>query len=77
MSKWPIYFHGDSIDACFGDNAQGYLKDFLQAEEKYAMKEENDVWTLSLWDFIKLICSRWVAYPYRAVLRLLLERASR
>lgn len=73
LSRWPVYFRGDILDACL--EGADYLNLLFDSEKKNGGNE--DVLSLSLWEFVKLICNRWIAYPYRAILRLLLERASR
>lgn len=71
---WKLYFSGDSID-CYLE--EGNSSSTFKHEMIDLMIEREKLIVTTLWESCKRFFLRWIAIPYRAVLRLLLERACR
>jgi competence protein CoiA len=71
-NDWPFIFLGDTIDSCLSDEEYKlslWFKEMTQTEKTQAFSS-----------FVKYpinFLHRWIAQPYQAVLKLILERACR
>lgn len=83
LKSWPLSFQGDYINLCYEkiehrDLFETFIGEIFEAEEQWEPKnDQQDVLELSLFDFVKKVYFHWIAFPYRTILRLLLEKASR
>lgn len=81
IRQWPFYFKGDHLD-CLAEKMGTslllkYLNELMILEENWCSQDGRDFLSLSIWEFCKWSYDRWIAAPYRALFRLLLERASK
>lgn len=80
FTHWPVYFGGDSIDYCMENfnhlRGSEYLNTIFTHEAEW-FQDKEDLFSMSLYDFAGVIYKRWMVHPYQAILRVLLERASR
>ncbi|MEI8125411.1 MAG: competence protein CoiA family protein [Parachlamydiaceae bacterium] len=71
MDAWPIYFAGDTIDSC----VKGVDKELLAHIERLP-DTVNPLLVPYVIGGIKNIFDKWIAGPYQALFKLLLEKAS-
>lgn len=83
LKSWPLSFQGDYINLCDEkidnrDLFEIFINEILEAEQQWESKNnQQEIWELSLFAFVKKVYVRWIAFPYRSILRLFLEKASR
>ncbi|MBA3816550.1 MAG: hypothetical protein H0X29_08545 [Parachlamydiaceae bacterium] len=82
LETWPVCFRGDYVYLCHEKASDiELLKVFLDAiflaETQWRVDFDRGIMELSLWNFFKKIYVNYLAFSYRSVLRLILEKASR
>ncbi len=76
--RWQVGFSGDLVDRCLKSDANlAAALEGLAGQDSSDCEGESDFLAQPLWQAIKSYGWRWLVFPYRAVLRLLLERACR
>lgn len=75
--KWNIIFPGDHIDRCLQQDESSLLLLKSFSEEENALQGNTQLLSKPLLQGIQEGYRRWIGRPYRALLRLWLERACR
>lgn len=82
LKTWPLGFQGDYTDLCHEkigdlDAWKTFIGGIQEAEAQWGVQNDDQrILELPIHAFVKELYVRWIAFPYRSILRLFLERAS-
>lgn len=83
LKTWKLGFKGDYVNLCREEGGSSeewtnLTEAISEGESLWGVKDEDrDIFELSVFEFFRELFFRWIALPYRSVLRLFLEKASR